>query len=158
LSPGGTKENSPGFPSLGTAPKKSPGPEGTAESSSHESGRTSTVFELGTGSGCLSIAIAKHCNDSKVVASDVSAEALDLAKNNAQTNGVIERIDFRLGNGFEVLRSGERFDVIVSNPPYIRSSEIESLQPEVRDFEPRGALDGGEDGLDWYRRIAKDGR
>jgi release factor glutamine methyltransferase len=118
----------------------------------------SEMFDLGTGSGCLAIAIAKNCEGARVVAGDVSTEALKLAKMNAEANDVMGRIDLRIGNGFEVLNPGERFDLIVSNPPYISSSEIESLQPEVRDFEPRGALDGGMDGLDWYRRIAKEAR
>jgi release factor glutamine methyltransferase len=117
----------------------------------------SEVFDLGTGSGCLAIAIAKNCKG-RVVAGDVSTDALELARKNAEAVGVAEFIDFRSGNGFEVLNAGERFDLVVSNPPYISSSEIKSLQPEVRDFEPRGALDGGMDGLDWYRRIAKEAR
>jgi release factor glutamine methyltransferase len=65
------------------------------------------------------------------------------------------RIEFRCGAGFAALPAGARFDLIVSNPPYIPSAEIDSLQPEVRDFDPRAALDGGPDGLDFYRLIAE---
>ena len=115
-----------------------------------------TALDLGTGSGCLAIALAKNCEMTRVVATDVSAEALECAKGNAAKNLVVQRIEFRLGNGFEVLKTGEVFDLIVSNPPYIPTEEIRSLQPEVRDWEPRTALDGGVDGLDWYRRISKE--
>ena len=126
--------------------------------SSERSAHALKVLDLGTGSGCLAIAIAKNCPGSLVVASDVSPEALECAKENALRNSVSERIDFRLGDGFAALSAGERFDLIVSNPPYIPSAEIASLQPEVRDWEPKRALDGGPDGLDWYRRIATEGR
>ena len=115
------------------------------------------ALDLGTGTGCLAIALAKNCQEAQVVATDVSTDALECAKANAERNSVRERIEFRLGNGFEVLRAEERFDLIVSNPPYIPTAEVASLQPEVRDWEPRGALDGGIDGLDWYRRIAAEG-
>ena len=108
------------------------------------------ALDLGTGSGCLAIALAKNCEMARVVATDVSAEALECAKGNAAKNELAEGIEFRLGNGFEVLRPGELFDLIVSNPPYIPTQEIGSLQPEVRDWEPRAALDGGQDGLDRY--------
>jgi release factor glutamine methyltransferase len=97
--------------------------------------------------------VAKNCAEARVVATDFSAEALECAKGNAVSNGVSDRIEFRLGDGFSILKD-EHFDLIVSNPPYIPSAEIESLQPEVRDWEPRAALDGGVDGLDWYRRLA----
>jgi release factor glutamine methyltransferase len=92
------------------------------------------------------------------VATDVSHEALECAQGNAARNNVADRIEFRAGNGFQVLKAGESFDLIVSNPPYIPTREIESLQPEVRDWEPRAALDGGADGLDWYRRIASEAK
>ena len=108
------------------------------------------------------------------MATDVSADALALAKENAARNGVAERIEFLQGDGFAALLDApERgrlarelndadsrtscprsFDLIISNPPYIPSAEIATLQPEVRDFDPRGALDGGADGLDFYRLIA----
>jgi release factor glutamine methyltransferase len=115
-----------------------------------------TALDLGTGSGCLAVALAKNCDRARVVATDLSPEALECAKSNALRNNVTDRIEFRLGNGFEPLNSGEHFDLIISNPPYIPTAEIDSLQPEVRDWEPKLALDGGPDGLDWYRRIARE--
>jgi len=113
-----------------------------------------TALDFGTGSGCIAIALAAKCPATLVTALDVSADALELAKHNAERNGVAERISFVQGNSFEALPSGAEFDLIVSNPPYIPSGEIASLQPEVRDFDPRAALDGGPDGMDFYRMFA----
>ncbi len=113
-----------------------------------------SALDLCTGSGCLAIALAKNCDQTCIVATDISPETLECAKANALKNNVADRIEFRLGNGFQTLRPDERFDLILSNPPYIPTSEIELLQPEVKNWEPRLALDGGADGLDWYRRIA----
>ncbi len=91
-----------------------------------------------------------------MIATDVSGEALDVARQNATRQGVHERIEFRHGRGFEPV-AGNRFDLIISNPPYIPRAEIETLDPEVREFDPRPALDGGEDGLDAFREIAAEG-
>jgi release factor glutamine methyltransferase len=133
----------------------------------------STALDFCTGSGCIAIALAAKCPDSKIVATDISREALALAKENVQRNNVAERIEFLQGDGFAAFdgaaergrparesgspntRAGRpcSFDLIVSNPPYIPSAEIATLQPEVRDFDPHGALDGGTDGLDFYRLI-----
>jgi release factor glutamine methyltransferase len=89
-----------------------------------------------------------------VFATDISSAALAVARENARRNGVEERIRFLRGKWLEPLRQGgDRVDVVVSNPPYIPSKEIAALKREVRDFETRLALDGGEDGLDAYRRI-----
>ena len=128
------------------------------------------VLDFGTGTGCIAIALAAKCPNAKIVATDISADALALAKENAAKNNVAERIEFLQGDGFAVLMSGDefrepnkskqignlapKFDLIISNPPYIPSAEIETLQPEVRDFDPRAALDGGVDGLDFYRKLA----
>ena len=112
------------------------------------------ALDFGTGSGCLAIALAVRCHAARVEAIDVSAEAVELAKQNASNNGVAERIEFRTGRGLTVLAPDARFDLIISNPPYIPSHEIQELQPEVRDYEPRAALDGGADGLDFYRLLA----
>ena len=112
------------------------------------------ALDFGTGSGCIAIALAVKCPAARVVAVDVAAEALAVARHNAGAAGVSERIEFLHGDGFAALPADARFDLIVSNPPYIPSAEIASLQPEVRDFDPRGALDGGADGLDFYRRLA----
>jgi release factor glutamine methyltransferase len=116
--------------------------------------QSSTALDFGTGTGCIAIAIAAKCPHVKITALDVSPEALALAVQNAAQNQVAERIEFLLGDGFAALKNGARFDLIVSNPPYIASAEIATLDPEVRDFDPHGALDGGADGLDFYRRLA----
>lgn len=114
----------------------------------------STALDFGTGSGCIAIALAAQCPSARVVALDLSGEALVIARQNASKNGVAERIEFRQSDGFASLKRDERFDLIVSNPPYIPSAEIETLQPEVREHDPRSALDGGADGLDFYHRLA----
>ena len=116
----------------------------------------STALDLGTGTGCISIALAANAPHAAVHAVDVSADALALAQENAVANKVAARIVFHLGDGFSALPAGLKFDLIVSNPPYIAAAEIATLQPEVRDFDPRLALDGGADGLDFYRRIARE--
>jgi release factor glutamine methyltransferase len=114
-----------------------------------------TALDFGTGTGCIAIALAAKCPNAKIVATDISSDALALAKGNAARNNVAERIEFLQGDGFAALPENSKFDLIVSNPPYIPSAEVETLQPEVRDFDPRGALDGGTDGLAFYRLIAK---
>jgi release factor glutamine methyltransferase len=114
----------------------------------------STCLDFCTGSGCIAIALVAKCPAAKIVATDISTEALALAGENAAKNNVAERIEFLQGDGFMSLTGGMQFDLIVSNPPYISSAEIETLQPEVRDFDPRIALDGGADGLEFYRLIA----
>jgi release factor glutamine methyltransferase len=116
------------------------------------------ALDFGTGSGCIAIALAVKCPAAKVVALDVSAEALEIAKQNAARNGVVERIEFVQGDGLAALNPEMKFNLIISNPPYIPSAEIETLDPEVCDYDPRSALDGGADGLDFYRRIATDAR
>jgi len=125
----------------------------------------STALDFGTGSGCIAIALAAKTPIAKITALDVSSEALDIAKQNASKNNVAERIEFVQGDGFQALDSHRRdacatmsFDLIISNPPYISTAEIATLDPEVRDFDPRGALDGGADGLDFYRRLATEAR
>lgn len=118
-----------------------------------------TALDFGTGTGCIAIALAAKCPDAKITALDVSADALGLAKGNAAKNGVAERVEFLQGDGFAALTGVSRaFDLIISNPPYIASAEIATLEPEVRDFDPRTALDGGEDGLDFYRMLATQAR
>ncbi len=116
-----------------------------------------TVLDLGTGSGAIGLAIAANSPHVRVMATDISAPSLEVAKSNASLLGVAARVDFRLADCFSVLDGGGplgRYDQIVANPPYIRDGEINSLAPEVRDFEPRLALAGGSDGLNFYRRIA----
>ena len=113
-----------------------------------------TALDFGTGTGCIAIALAAKSPNAKIIALDISSEAIALAKENAARNSVAERIEFLQGDGFSALAKQERFDLIISNPPYIPSAEIETLQPEVRNFDPHAALDGGADGLDFYRMLA----
>lgn len=114
----------------------------------------STALDLGTGSGCLAIALAVHCPAAKIIATDISPEALELARQNAMRHNVQERIQFFRRDVFSAFESPGQFNLIISNPPYIPTSEIPSLQIEVRDHDPQPALDGGPDGLAFYRRIA----
>lgn len=115
---------------------------------------TKTALDLCTGSGAIAVALAKK-SGAKVTASDVSLKALELAEENAAENGA--EIEFVKGDLFENLQ-GRKFDVIVTNPPYIRRADIDKLQREIREFEPALALDGGEDGLEFYRRIAAEAK
>jgi release factor glutamine methyltransferase len=116
--------------------------------------REPAVLDLGTGSGCIAVTIAHEKKDARVTATDVSPDALEVARRNAACHGVAERVTFLQGDLFAPLSSGAAFDLVVSNPPYIAHHEFAELQREVRDHEPRGALDGGADGLAFYRRIA----
>jgi release factor glutamine methyltransferase len=108
------------------------------------------VLDIGVGSGCIAVALAKALPDAEIFGVESSPAALELATRNVEHHGL--RVNLAQGSLFEPF-SGERFDTICSNPPYIPSADIASLQPEVRDFEPREALDGGADGLDCYRAI-----
>jgi len=118
----------------------------------HQNGKAVHILEIGTGSGAISVALAKELSAARVVATDLSANALSLAEENALQNGVRERIHFLQGDLLKPVQKGDRFDLIVTNPPYIPREQIPSLMPEVRDFEPRMALDGGVKGLDFFRR------
>ena len=163
-------------------------PQPAAARSENVPYQDSHALDLGTGTGCLAIALAVKCPNAKITATDISADALVWARENAARNGVAQQIEFLQGDGFAAIqnagqasrlpgervgasvenenalvpttsaRAGEtpalRFDLIISNPPYIPSGEIATLQPEVRDFDPRTALDGGADGLDFYRRFS----
>jgi release factor glutamine methyltransferase len=113
-----------------------------------------TALDFATGSGCLAIALAFKCLAAQVQAIDLSLEALAVARENATRHGLAERIQFHHGDGFAAVPAGMQFDLIISNPPYIPSAEIATLQPEVRDYDPCGALDGGPEGLDYYPRLA----
>lgn len=114
------------------------------------------ILDMCTGSGVLGVSIGHEIKDSKITLSDVSVDAINVAISNAQLNDVFNRCAFALGDMFNALGDNARFDVIVSNPPYIESDIIKTLQTEVKDHEPLLALDGGEDGLDFYRIIARD--
>jgi len=113
-----------------------------------------SALEIGTGSGCLAIVLAHHAPAAKIDATDISAPALELARQNAETNHVSERVQFFQGDLFTAAPPDGRYDLIISNPPYIPTARIETLEAEVREHEPRNALDGGADGQDFYRRIA----
>ena len=114
------------------------------------------ALDWGTGSGCLALSLAKAVPSARITAVDASPDAHRISRANAIAHGLADRIRFVEGHGLKAL--GEipaPFDLIVSNPPYIPSVEIESLDPEVRDHDPRLALDGGPDGLDCYRELAR---
>ncbi len=127
--------------------------------------RSKSVLDLCTGSGCIAISLAAKGGYQKVVGTDLSAEALKVAQRNAAkllddygcgSRGKEKRCSFRQGDLFQALEDGEKYDVLVSNPPYIPTEIIGGLEPEVRIFEPRMALDGARDGLKFYRRIAEE--
>jgi release factor glutamine methyltransferase len=155
--------------------------EATIAYISSDNGRLVRTADIGTGSGALAVTIALECPQARVSAVDVSAEALRIAKGNAAHLGAAARVTFVLQDGIEWLASQSAtqaaseaapqaapqtapqaapqtapggLHVLISNPPYIASEDILSLDPDVRDHEPRLALDGGRDGLDFYRRLA----
>jgi len=115
------------------------------------------ILDLCTGSGCILLSLLQYSNDCTGVGADLSREALAVAGENYERlrrERPEMEASFREGDLFEALEKGERFDIIVSNPPYIETGEIPALMPEVREHEPVMALDGGADGLAFYRRIA----
>jgi len=123
-----------------------------------------SILDLCTGSGCLALALAREFSDAQVYGTDTSEIAIGYANENAKINEIDNAI-FLKGSLFDpikklftVHRSPFAFDLIVSNPPYIRSDDIKSLQAEIKDWEPAEALDGGEDGLDYYRIIIPEAR
>lgn len=116
-------------------------------------GEPRLVADLGTGSGAIAIAMAVERPQARAVATDASAEALAVARANAERHEVAARIAFRQGRWLEALEPGTVFDAIVSNPPYVATADLERAMPEVRDHEPRAALDGGPDGLDAFRGL-----
>lgn len=114
------------------------------------------LLDLGTGSGCIPIAILANRPDASGLATDLSSDALTMARQNAERHGVASRLDFAQGSWFDAVARAQRFDMIVSNPPYIASAVIDTLSAEVKAFDPMLALDGGPDGLDPYRILAAD--
>ena len=118
--------------------------------------RNPSVLEIGTGSGAIAIVLAKEVKNIFLIATDISRDALILAKENAKSVGVLDRIKFVTGDlfsPFHPTKGRVPFDLILSNPPYIIRRKINTLAEEVKDYEPRIALDGGEDGLAFYRCI-----
>ena len=118
---------------------------------SHEE---SLVLDLGCGSGAIAIAICSERDTVRAIACDIDRHALSIATHNARRHAVTDRVSFVCGDLLDPFmgRQGS-LSAIISNPPYVATAEIAGLQPEVRDYEPHGALDGGVDGLDFYRRI-----
>jgi release factor glutamine methyltransferase len=115
------------------------------------------IVDVGTGSGAIAIALARHHPGAQVIATDVSAEALEMARRNAEKHGLANRIRFLRGNLLEPV-AGEAFDLIVSNPPYIPSAELPRLPIGVRQYEPLIALDGGPDGFAVFDRLVAQAR
>lgn len=111
------------------------------------------ILDIGTGSGIIAITLAHELPKARVTALDISSLALSLAHQNAQHNQVGNRVHFVQSDLFSALKAEQSFDAIVSNPPYIRAHHIERLEPEVQDHDPHLALDGGKDGLKFYRKI-----
>mgnify|MGYP002624169253 CR=1 FL=1 len=121
---------------------------------SRTSGRDDlSALDVGTGSGAIALSLALEGPFAGVVATDVDDSALATARRNGAAAGLDERVEFRTGDLFKALDDGERFDVVVSNPPYIPEGDAASLQPEVREWEPERALYGGSDGLEVLRRL-----
>jgi len=120
---------------------------------------TQLVCDLCTGSGCIAIAIAKNCPDARIIASDISDDALKVATQNVQKHLLDERVELLCGDLFEPVTArlpGDGFDLIVCNPPYVSAAEYEALAKNVRDFEPRLALFAGPHGLDIFRRVIQE--
>lgn len=111
------------------------------------------ILDLCTGSGCVAIAVARNCPGARVTATDRSPAALEVARTNVQKHRLDEQITLCCGDLFAAVADPERFNIVVSNPPYVPTGEIAGLSADVRGFEPKEALDGGTDGLDVIRRI-----
>ena len=111
-----------------------------------------TFCEVGIGSGCIAVSILHEVKNSNAIGLDISPEALEVAARNAATHKVLNRLELKISDVFEVLKD-EKFDLIVSNPPYISGEDVENLQAEVRDFEPITALTDGRDGLSIIEKI-----
>lgn len=115
------------------------------------------ILDIGTGSGAITVSLAKYIENSKVMSFDISDIPLEVGKVNAINNEVDNKIEFVKSDVFSAIKDTEKqFDVIVSNPPYIPKKDIETLHTQVKDYEPYNALEGGEDGLDFYRQITKE--
>jgi release factor glutamine methyltransferase len=115
------------------------------------------IADLGTGTGCIAVTLATQLPEAEIFATDVSPAALKLARENAYIHGVENRIRFlagKINDWAAPLLEWGKFDCLLSNPPYIAAREIEELQIQIKKFEPRAALDGGEDGLNCYRELA----
>jgi release factor glutamine methyltransferase len=112
------------------------------------------VLDVGCGSGAIALALAQECPGARVKATDLSPAALARARANARELELEGRVGFCCGDLLDPFRPAGQFHLIASNPPYVRRGDLEGLEPQVRDHEPHLAMDGGEDGLDFYRRLA----
>jgi release factor glutamine methyltransferase len=117
------------------------------------SGRAADILDLGTGSGAIACALAAALPDAHVLATDVSAEALEVARANVDGLILADSVDLALGDLFDAVPEGRRFDAIAANLPYVGARDGDALERAVRDHEPKSALFGGDDGLDVYRRM-----
>lgn len=115
------------------------------------------LLDIGIGSGAISLSIAKNCKNVEVLGIDISNRAISVSNKNLDRLA-LDNVSFRKSNLFESIKSDERFSIIVSNPPYIKTEVIKDLQRDVKEFEPSLALDGGMDGLLFYRKITKDSK
>jgi len=155
---------SPPFSKGGMGEFEKEGSKGGTNSSLVTRHSSLNILDLCTGSGCLALALAKEFHDARVYGTDISEVAIEYAEKNAEING-IKNVTFLRGSLFEPLgelftvhHSLFTFDLIVSNPPYIKKGDIRTLQPEIKNWEPVEALDGGEDGLHYYRLIIPESR
>lgn len=114
------------------------------------------VLELGTGSGAVSVSLAKEVPAAMIIATDTSRGALEVARLNVSRHGVSERVMLVQGNLWAPIKRVAGFHLVVSNPPYVRTGDLEDLPPEVRDHEPRSSLDGGINGMDLIERIIRE--
>lgn len=116
------------------------------------------ILDIGTGSGAITVSLAKYLVNAKITSVDISDIALEVGEKNAQSNDVDDRITFIKSDLFTNIDKDMKFDIIVYNPPYIKKEVIETLDKQVKDFEPYNALEGGIDGLDFYRAITTQGK
>ncbi len=125
----------------------------------HFRGQPLRILDIGTGSGCIAVSLAALIENASVVAFDKSPDAVDLARINAEKNGVEKRVAFSVADVFGAFENDltSTFHLVVSNPPYISKEEMEELQPEIKEFEPPSAVTDDGDGLSFYRRIAQIG-
>ncbi len=114
------------------------------------------ILDIGTGSGAITVSLAKYLSNANLTSFDIADIPLEIGKKNAIKNGVEEKVKFVKSDLFSAIKDKDvKFDVIVSNPPYIRRSDMNTLHTQVKDYEPYNALEGGVDGLDFYRNITK---
>ena len=126
---------------------------GCAIAWAHDAGSVNSALDIGTGSGAIALSLLREAAAERVVATDISEAALELARGNAERCGLTDRVDFRAGSVWRAVGDAEVFDIVISNPPYIAPAEAATLQPEVRDWEPAAALYAPQEGLAVIREI-----